>query len=75
MDEEDLMQVNSEIRFITIELMKIAEQKKISFREAVEEFIHNVYYLENALENEAASTAKAGALKRKAALQEGKEKR
>ncbi len=43
MDEEELFQsMNSELRFITLELMKIAEKKGISFEKIAEEYIKNV---------------------------------
>ena len=46
MVEDELAQANSEMRFLTLELMKIAVRRKVRFREVVGEFIENVFYLE-----------------------------
>ncbi len=53
MDEEfdfDVESSNSEIRYLTIELMKIAVQKGKSFDEVAEEFISNVIKLKDMIE-------------------------
>ena len=47
-DEDD--STNSEIRFITIELMKIAAQKGITFEEASREFLKNAVFLKRLIE-------------------------
>ena len=49
MEEDELAQVNSEMRFLTLELMKIAAQRKVAFREVLGEFIQNVYTLERTI--------------------------
>lgn len=49
MDEDELAQVNSEMRFLTLELMKIAAQRKAAFGEVLDEFIGNVYTLERTI--------------------------
>jgi hypothetical protein len=46
MYEEEVASVNSEMRFITLELMKLAEKKKMSFKEVANEFISNVFVLD-----------------------------
>ncbi|NYZ76420.1 hypothetical protein H0N98_04175 [Candidatus Micrarchaeota archaeon] len=46
MYEEEIASINSEMRFITLELMKLAQEKKKSFREVAREFISNVYTLD-----------------------------
>ncbi len=46
MYEEEIASINSEMRFITLELMKLAQKKKKSFREVAMEFISNVYILD-----------------------------
>ncbi len=46
MMDEDKMNANSEIRFIALELTKIALQKKRSFRDVAAEFVENVYELD-----------------------------
>lgn len=48
---EDIESVNSELRYITIELMKIAAQKKISFDEAALEFLKNATLLQKMIES------------------------
>jgi len=48
-EEDELAQVNSEMRFLTLELMKIAVERKVSFREVLGEFIENVYTLEHTI--------------------------
>ena len=43
MDEEELYQsMNSELRFITLELMKLAQKRDINFEKIVEEYVKNV---------------------------------
>jgi chromosome condensin MukBEF ATPase and DNA-binding subunit MukB len=46
MYEEEIASINSEMRFITLELMKLARKEKKSFREVATEFISNVYTLD-----------------------------
>lgn len=46
MYDEEVASINSEMRFITLELMKLAHKKKKSFREVANEFISNVYVLD-----------------------------
>ena len=48
LEEDD--SINSEIRFITIELMKIAAQKGITFEEASREFLKNAVFLKRLIE-------------------------
>jgi len=43
---------NSELRYLTLELMKIAVKKNKSFEEVAREFIKNVYYLQQLIERE-----------------------
>jgi hypothetical protein len=38
----DREKIYSEIRYITIELMKIANERKVSFKKVAKEFIDNV---------------------------------
>ena len=42
--------INSEIRYITIELMKIAAQRNITFEEASREFLRNATFLKRLIE-------------------------
>jgi len=45
MDDDELAQANSEMRYITLELMKIAARKRAPFSDVMSEFIQNVYSL------------------------------
>jgi len=47
---EDDDSTNSEIRYITIELMKIATQKGVTFEEASREFLKNAVFLKRLIE-------------------------
>ncbi|MFA6035961.1 MAG: hypothetical protein WC759_03315 [Candidatus Micrarchaeia archaeon] len=46
---EELAGVNAELRYITVELMKIASERHITFQEIAAEYIDNVYFLDNAI--------------------------
>ncbi|MDD5317278.1 MAG: hypothetical protein PHF51_00940 [Candidatus ainarchaeum sp.] len=58
MDEDELAQVNAEMRFITLELMKIASKRRAPFREVANEFVENVYTLKRAIRHNAFSRAR-----------------
>ncbi|MFH1447716.1 MAG: hypothetical protein ABIG39_02535 [Candidatus Micrarchaeota archaeon] len=45
MYEDELVSANSEVRYISLELMKIACKEKRSFKEVAHEFVDNVYYI------------------------------
>ena len=45
MYEDEIVSVNSEVRYISLELMKIAAKEKRSFRDVANEFVDNVYYM------------------------------
>jgi len=47
---EDDGSINSEIRYITIELMKIAAQRNITFEQAAREFLKNASFLKRLIE-------------------------
>ncbi len=47
---EDDDSINSEIRYITIELMKIAAQRGITFEEAAREFLKNAIFFKRLIE-------------------------
>ncbi|MFA6048970.1 MAG: hypothetical protein WC792_03425 [Candidatus Micrarchaeia archaeon] len=49
MDLEELASVNSEIRFLTIELMKIASNRNVPFEEVFDEFMQNAFLLKRGL--------------------------
>ncbi len=46
---EELAGVNAELRYITVELMKIASERNMTFDEISAEYIQNVYSLDNAI--------------------------
>lgn len=46
---DELAAVNSELRFITLELMKIAAQKNKSFDAVMREFVGNAFKLKRTL--------------------------
>ena len=43
---------NSELRYLTLELMKLAVRQKKSFEEIAREYIRNVYLLKSLIERE-----------------------
>jgi hypothetical protein len=47
---EDMESVNSELRYITIELMKIAARRKRPFAEMAKEFLQNTNLLQRMIE-------------------------
>jgi len=57
MYDEEIASINSEMRFITLELMKLAQKKKKSFREVAKEFIENVYCLEGMIKGSGVRSA------------------
>ncbi len=61
MDFEELASANSEIRFLTIELMKIAANRGVPFDSVLSEFVSNAYVLKKALKKSPASAVKQGA--------------
>ncbi len=46
----DVAYANSEIRSLTLELMKLAAKQKKPFKTIVKEFVNNTYYLKRVLE-------------------------
>lgn len=53
-NEEELEEndVNSELRYITLALMKIAARRKKPFRKIAKEYIKNVYILRQLIDKE-----------------------
>ena len=49
---EDLTNINTEIRYITVELMKIAAKKKVGFESVAKEFLNNAYLLHEMIDKE-----------------------
>ena len=47
--DEERANANSEIRYIALELTKIAKRQKKPFKAVAAEFVQNVYTLENML--------------------------
>ncbi|MFH1285929.1 MAG: hypothetical protein ABIH99_05090 [Candidatus Micrarchaeota archaeon] len=58
MREEDIAAINSEIRFLTIDLMKIAAQRRQSFNSILNEFINNVYVVSRAIRKRSVKRSK-----------------
>ncbi len=56
---DELAAVNSELRFITLELMKIAAQKNAPFDSVLSEFVGNAFKLKRTL-----NRSEAGARRR-----------
>ncbi len=52
-DYDDFSSANSELRYLTLELMKIALEKGKSFEEVALEFVDNVEYLSILIEKSA----------------------
>ena len=63
MEEDELAQANSEMRFLTLELMKVAAQRKQRFKEVLGEFIQNVYTLEATIRKKALKRSRRRAKK------------
>ncbi len=61
MYEDELVSANSEVRYISLELMKIASREKRSFEEVAKEFVDNVYYLHTLIKD-----GQTGIVKKKA---------
>jgi hypothetical protein len=51
MYEEEVVSVNAEVRYISLELMKIASREKRSFREVAGEFVDNVYVMHDLIKD------------------------
>ncbi|MFH1470481.1 MAG: hypothetical protein ABIF01_01925 [Candidatus Micrarchaeota archaeon] len=49
--------MNSEVRYISLELMKIAVKEKRSFKEVASEFVDNVYYMHELIQHGSSATA------------------
>ncbi len=55
---EDIASINSEMRYITLELMKIAIRRKKSFKSVANEFVSNVYGLESVVDRRGRASPK-----------------
>jgi hypothetical protein len=49
--EEDKANVNSELRYLALELTKMAHQQNKSFSKVADEYVGNVYKLESVLKS------------------------
>ena len=63
-EEDELAQANSEMRFLTMELMKVAAQRGLRFKDVLDEFIKNVYVLETTIKRKALKHGRRKAKKR-----------
>lgn len=50
MENDDRTGANSELRYITLELMKLAQKRKSTFRRVAAEFVENAYDLSELLQ-------------------------
>lgn len=48
----DELSANAELRIIALELMKLAAERKTSFKEVAKEYIRNVYLLKRMLDGQ-----------------------
>ncbi|MCX8202679.1 MAG: hypothetical protein N3G74_02655 [Candidatus Micrarchaeota archaeon] len=71
-EEDD--SINSEIRYITIELMKIAAQRGITFEEAAREFLKNAVFLKRLIEITESTDQMSRVLLSKLSMQETQQK-
>jgi hypothetical protein len=58
-DTEEAELPSSEMRYIALELMKIAAQRKTTFRKVAEEYISNTYLLNSMIEESLSNPFKA----------------
>ncbi|MFP3950396.1 MAG: hypothetical protein ACLFUZ_04900 [Candidatus Micrarchaeia archaeon] len=49
-EEEESFTANSELRYITLELMRLAEKRNIPFEQMAEEYIQNTFRLKKLIE-------------------------
>jgi antitoxin component of RelBE/YafQ-DinJ toxin-antitoxin module len=55
--DDERYAANSELRYITLELMKLAQKKNIPFDKISEEYVRNTFHLKNAIDNESPEKA------------------
>lgn len=58
MDDEQAS-ANVEMRYLTVELMRLAARRKASFNDVANEFIENVYTLESLVRKKTAAKTRA----------------
>lgn len=59
--EEILQSTNSELRFITLELMKLAEKRGATFKEIAKEYVENVLMMQKLIDSSSDSAKPANA--------------
>ena len=64
MYEDETVSVNSEVRYISLELMKIAAKEKRNFKEVAGEFVDNVYYMHQLIQQGSCTAASVVEAKR-----------
>lgn len=57
--DEARASINSEMRFIALELMKIAYRKRVPFKKVAAQFVKNVYSLEKLVRSPARARPRA----------------
>lgn len=55
--EDERYAANSELRYITLELMKLAQKRKVPFEKISEEYVRNTFHLKNAIDSESPEKA------------------
>jgi hypothetical protein len=55
--DDERYAANSELRYITLELMKLAQKRNIPFEKISEEYVQNTFNLKKAIDNEAPEKA------------------
>jgi hypothetical protein len=60
MDEDEPEPLSAEMRFIALELMKIAAQRKTTFEKVAEEYIGNTYLLNSMIEESLSNPIRFG---------------
>lgn len=55
--EDERYAANSELRYITLELMKLAQKRSIPFEQISEEYVQNTFNLKTAIDKESSEKA------------------
>jgi hypothetical protein len=55
--DDERYAANSELRYMTLELMKLAQKRKVSFEEVCDEYVRNTFHLKDAIDKEAPEKA------------------
>ncbi|MBN2121876.1 hypothetical protein JW721_02365 [Candidatus Micrarchaeota archaeon] len=50
--DDERYAANSELRYITLELMKLAQKREVPFEQVCDEYVHNTFHLKDAIDKE-----------------------